>query len=73
MFFHASCEGLPAWAVGSYSSTQSAGGASQNIIFKILRQIGRPTVRFNLILAKKTILHPNSPCLYIKLIPYIYT
>ena len=32
----------PAWAVGSYSISQSAGGTSQNIIFKTLRQIGAP-------------------------------
>ena len=32
----------PAWAVGSYSISQSAGGTSQNIIFKTLRQIGCP-------------------------------
>ena len=31
----------PAWAVGNYSISQSAGGTSQNIIFKTLRQIGR--------------------------------
>ena len=29
----------PAWSVGSYSSSQSAGGTSQNIIFKTLQQI----------------------------------
>ena len=34
----------PAWAVGSYSVSQSAGGTSQNIIFKTLRQIGRPAL-----------------------------
>ena len=34
----------PAWAVGSYSISQSAGGTSQNIIFKTLRQIGRPAL-----------------------------
>ena len=33
-----------AWAVGSYSISQSAEGTSQNIIFKTLRQIGRPTL-----------------------------
>ena len=34
----------PAWAVGSNSISQSAGETSQNIIFKTLRQIGRPTL-----------------------------
>ena len=34
----------PAWAVGRYSISQSAGGTSQNIIFKTLRQIGRPAL-----------------------------
>ena len=34
----------PAWAVGSYSTGQSAGGTSQNIIFRTLRQIGRPAL-----------------------------
>ena len=34
----------PIWAVGSYSISQSAGGTSQNIIFKTLRQIGRPAL-----------------------------
>ena len=34
----------PAWAVGSYSISQSAGGTSQNIICKTLRQIGRPAL-----------------------------
>ena len=34
----------PDWAVGSYSISQSAGGTSQNIIFKTLRQIGRPAL-----------------------------
>ena len=34
----------PAWAVGSYSISQSAGGTSQNIIYKTLRQIGRPAL-----------------------------
>ena len=34
----------PAWAVGSYSISQSAGGNSQNIIFKTLRQIGCPAL-----------------------------
>ena len=34
----------PAWAVGTYSISQTAGGTSQNIIFKTLRQIGRPTL-----------------------------
>ena len=34
----------PAWAVGSYSISQSAGGTSQNIIFKTLQQIGRPAL-----------------------------
>ena len=34
----------PAWAVGSYSSSQSAGGTSQNIIFKTLRQIRCPAL-----------------------------
>ena len=34
----------PAWAVGSYSISQSAGGTSQIIIFKTLRQIGRPAL-----------------------------
>ena len=34
----------PAWAVGSYSISQSAGETSQNIIFKTLRQIGRPAI-----------------------------
>ena len=39
------CElGGPVWAVGSYSISQSAGGTSQNIIFKTLRQIGRPAL-----------------------------
>ena len=38
MFFHASCQGLSV----QYSISQSAGGTSQNIIFKTLRQIGRP-------------------------------
>ena len=33
----------PAWAVGSYSISQSSGGTSENIIFKTLQQIGRPT------------------------------
>ena len=33
----------PAWAVGSYSISQSAGGTSKNIIFKTLWQIGHPT------------------------------
>ena len=32
----------PAWAVGSYSIGQSAGGTSQHIIIKTLRQIGAP-------------------------------
>ena len=31
----------PAWAVGSYSISQSAGETSQNIIFKTLRQTSR--------------------------------
>ena len=31
----------PAWAVGSYSISQSAGRTSQNIIFQTLQQIGR--------------------------------
>ena len=34
----------PAWAVGSYSISQSARGTSQNIIYKTLRQIGRPAL-----------------------------
>ena len=34
----------PAWAVGSYSISQSAGGTSQTIIFKTLRLIGRPAL-----------------------------
>ena len=34
----------PARAVGSYSISQSAGGTSQNIIFKTLRQTGQPTM-----------------------------
>ena len=34
----------PAWAVGSYSISQSAGETYQNIIFKTLRQIGRPAL-----------------------------
>ena len=34
----------PAWAVGSYSISQSARGTSQNIIFKTLRQLGRPAL-----------------------------
>ena len=34
----------PAWAVGGYGISQSAGGTSQNIIFKTLRQIGRPAL-----------------------------
>ena len=34
----------PAWAVGSYSISQSAGGTSQSIIFKTLRQIRRPAL-----------------------------
>ena len=37
----------PAWAIGSYSISQSAGGTSQNIIFKTLRQIGRPALYNN--------------------------
>ena len=36
----------PAWAVGRYSSSQSAGETSQNIICKTLRQIGRPALYF---------------------------
>ena len=46
MFFHLSFKGLPgpAWAVGSYSISQSAGGNSKNIFFKTLRQIGRPAL-----------------------------
>ena len=34
----------PAWAVGSYSISQSAGETSQNITFKTLRQLGRPSL-----------------------------
>ena len=34
----------PAWVVGSYSISQSAGGTSQNITSKTLRQIGRPAL-----------------------------
>ena len=34
----------PAWAEGSYSISQSAGGISQKIIFKTLRQIGCPAL-----------------------------
>ena len=34
----------PVWAVGSFSISQSAGGTSRNIIFKTLRQIGRPAL-----------------------------
>ena len=34
----------PAWAVGSYSISQSAGGTSQNITFKTLRQIDSPAL-----------------------------
>ena len=34
----------PAWAVGSYSNSQSARGTSQNIIFKTLRRIGCPAL-----------------------------
>ena len=43
MFFHVSCRG-PAWALGSYNISQSAGGTSQKIIFKTLRQIGLPAL-----------------------------
>ena len=32
----------PAWAVGSYSISQSARGTNQNIFFKTLQKIGRP-------------------------------
>ena len=34
----------PAWAVGSCSISQSAGGTSQNITFKTLQQKGRPAL-----------------------------
>ena len=34
----------PAWAVGSYSISQSDGGTSQNITFETFQQIGRPTL-----------------------------
>ena len=34
----------PVWAVGSCSISQSVGGASQNIIFKTLRQPEHPTL-----------------------------
>ena len=43
-FFHMSCVGLPAWVACSFSISQSAGGTSQNIIYKTLRQIGRPAL-----------------------------
>ena len=47
------CElGGPAWAVGSYSVSQSAGGTSQNMIFKTLRQIGRPALWCNLVIIR---------------------
>ena len=48
MFHH------PTWAVGSYGISQSAGGTSQNIIFKTLRQIGRPA------LYNACVCHPGS-------------
>ena len=48
----------PPWAVGSYSISQSAGGTSQNIIFKTLRQIGRPA------LYSAVNIHSSSPTSY---------
>ena len=46
----------PAWAVGSYSISQSTGGTSQNIIFKTLRQIGCPALYM---LYARTLMRPT--------------
>ena len=51
-------------AVGSYSISQSVRGTSQNIIFKTLRQIGRPAPLCKLL--SHILTHENSHLLLAK-------
>ena len=67
----------PAWTVGSYSISQSAGRTSQNIIFQTLQQIGRYAplcIRVcTFQTAKKGNIRTQNPTLGYSVVLYRYT